>query len=321
MARRPALAPRHVAALLLGAQLMACGEAAPEPPVQASSRPGDSAAPGAERSVYEQDFVFASVTGDSAFLVPWMMRATARPDSVVREARGWLSRGGAWEAFYAERWATPPTRTPARVLPHGDLKLLVQDGDVVDGIIFEEGARRLELALGEVQASWGGPRGESIELVDGAAYLSDQRVEGLIMHMARASAGEAPPGGDWALLVSGDSMRIVLAAESEYGGDTEPLFRGWMDLGSEERLWPELHVDWTATQAFPPARRDVPVSWRVRSDDQTLAGILSVVSSDIEAGEGPGPLLPVRALFDVSGEISTADGSYPVRGLMVHERR
>ncbi len=174
---------------------------------------------------------------------------------------------------------------------------------------------------GDVQASWGGPRGESIELVDGAAYLSDQRVEGLIMHMARASAGDSPPGGDWALLVSGDSLHLVLAAESEYGGDADPLFRGWMDLGSEERLWPELRMDWTATQAFPPARRDVPVSWRIRSDDGTLEGSLNAVSSDIEAGDGPGPLLPVRALYDVSGQISTVEGSYPVRGLLVHERR
>ena len=75
------------------------------------------------------------------------------------------------------------------MLPFGNMKLLVQEGDVVDGIIFEDGVRRLELALGDVQASWGGPRGETIELVEGAAYLSDERVEGLILHLARASAG------------------------------------------------------------------------------------------------------------------------------------
>jgi hypothetical protein len=319
--RGPLAALYGVAALTLCVSLVACGEPTPEPPAQPSSTSGATTEAESGPSVYEQDYVFASVTGDSVFLVPWMMKSTVRPDSVVRETRGWLSRGGAWEAFFADRWATPPTRVPSRVLPHGDLKLLVQDGDVIDGIIFEQGARRLELSLGDVQASWAGPRGESIELDDGAAYLSDQRVEGLVMHMARASAGEAPPGGDWALLVSGDSMRAVLAADSEYGGDTEPVFRGWMDLGSEERLFPDVRVDWEATQAFPPARRDVPVSWRIRSDDETISGDLDVVSSDIEAGTGPGPLLPVRALYSVTGSISTADGSYPVRGLLVHERR
>jgi hypothetical protein len=321
MARATIAAAARRAALFVCALTVACGDGTPNPPAQPTRSGVDSVGEGTETSTYEQDFVFASVSGDSVFLVPWIIRNTARPDSVIREARGWLARSGTWEGFFADRWATPPTRAPARVLPHGDLQLLVQDGDAVDRIIFEEGARRLELALGEVRMSWGGPRGEAIEIVDGAAYLSDQRVEGLIMHMARASAGPTPPGGDWALLVSGDSMRMVLAADSEQESDSAPPYRGWMGLGSEERLWPELNVDWTATQAFPPARRDVPVAWRVWSDDGTIEGSLEVVSSDIEAGEGPGPLLPVRALYDVSGVVSTAEGAYRVRGLLVHERR
>jgi hypothetical protein len=320
MARAAVAAPALVA-LATCVQLVACGDATPNLPAQPTGAGVDSADVGTQTSSYEQDFVFASVTGDSVFMVPWIMNNTARPDSVAREARGWLVRSGTWEGFFTDRWATPPTRAPARVLPHGNLKLLVQEGDVVDGIIFEEGVRRLELALGDVQASWGGPRGEAIEVVDGAAYLSDQRVEGVIMHMARASAGEAPPGGDWAFLVSGDSMRMVLAADSEQEVDSTPPYRAWMDLGSEERLWPDVNVAWTATQAFPPARRDVPVAWRVSSEDQSIEGSLEVVSSDIQAGEGPGLLLPVRALYDVTGVVSTAEGTYPVRGLLVHERR
>ena len=157
--------------------------------------------------------------------------------------------------------------------------------------------------------------------MNGAAYLSDQRLEGMIMHMARASAGETPPGGDWAFLFSGDSMRMVLAADVEQEADSAPPYRGWMDLGTQERLWPDVHVDWASTQAFPPARREVPVAWRISADDQSIEGTLEVVSSDIEAGDGPGPLLPVRALYDVTGTVATAEGSYAVRGLLVHERR
>ncbi len=271
--------------------------------------------------MYERNFVFASLTGDSVFLVPWLIRTTVHPDTVVREARGWLGRGGTWDPFYAERWTTPPTRTPARILPYGDLKLLVNEGDVIDGILFEEGPRRLELALGDVQASWSGPRGEAIELVEGVAYLSDQRVEGVILHMARASAGVTPPGGDWAFLMSGDSMQLVLAADSEHGGEAEPLYRAWAALGAVELQWPEVRVEWAETQAFPPARRDIPVAWRIWSADGRIQGDLEAISAEIQSGAGPGPFLPVRALFEVAGDISTSMGDFPVRGVLVHERR
>jgi hypothetical protein len=299
----------------------ACGNSEPAPPAEPE---GDGVAAdggAADMPSFEQNFVFASVSGDSVFLVPWLVRTTSMPGAVVREARGWLARSGTWDAFYAEEWTTPPSRAPARFLPHGNLQLLVQEGDVVDGIIFEDGTRSLELTLGEPKASWGGPRGETVELMDGAAYLADERVDGTVLHLARASAGSAPPGGDWALVMSGDSASFVFAAEAEHEGDIEPIYRGWGDLADRELQWPEVHLEWTATQAFPPARRDVPASWRIWSNDASIDGELHAISSDIRAGAGTGPLLPVRALFEVVGEVSTNEGDFAVHGLLVHERR
>jgi hypothetical protein len=309
--------PRWLRIWMLAFLVAACGQATPDPPAEPE---GENTGTGGTET-YERNFVFAGFTGDSVFLVPWLMRTAAGPDSVRREASGWLGRRGTWDAFFAERWTTPPTRAPSRVLPFGGLRLLVQDGDVVDGIIFGDEDRRLELAFGEVQATWGGPRGESIELVDGVAYVAGQRVEGLIAHMARASAGADHPGGDWALLVSGDSVGMVFAADVEHGGEAEPVYRGYAEIGTEERLWTDVRVVWTTVEAFPPARRDVPASWRISSEDNSISGELTVLSSDIQPGTGPGPLLPVRALYEVTGSIATAQRRYPVRGLLVHERR
>jgi hypothetical protein len=299
-----------------------CGEAPPQAPATTTAGAGSTPGGGGVGPTYEQSFVFASIRGDSVFLVPWLMRTVAAPDSVFREANGWLARSGAWDAFFSASWTTRPTRTPARILPYGGLRLLVQEGDVVDGIIFEDGARRLELSLGEVRTSWGGPRGETIELLEGGAYLSGDRVEGLVLHMARASSGTMPPGGDWAFLVSGDAFVLVLAADDEHRTDGEPLYRAWARLGpDEDRLWTSVRVTWASTQAFPPARRDVPLSWRITSDDGLLRGSLDVVSADIRPGTGPGPLLPVRALYEVVGEVALTTRTFPVRGLLVHERR
>jgi len=308
-------------ALTLCALAGACGEPAPDPPTTPSGSSARESAEGVGIPTYEQAFVFASMSGESIFLVPWLMRTTVLPDSVTREVHGWLERSGVWDAFYSATWSTPPTRAPSRILPYGSLRLLVHEGDLIDGIIFEEGSRRLEIALGDARASWGGPRGEAIELLDGAAYLSDERVEGLVLHMARASSGAAPPGGDWALLTAGDSLVLVLEADHEHGDAEEPVYRGWAQLGDAESVWTEISVEWTGTQAFPPARRDVPVSWRISTEERQLQGSLEVRSADIQPGSGPGPLLPVRAVYDVAGEVAVEGRPYPVRGLLVHERR
>ena len=304
-----------------GLLLAGCSQAAPDQPVETGSDQAPTAEGGFSARSYERSFVFAALEGDTIFLVSWLLETVATPDTVTREATGWLARGGIWEAFHSERWDAPPTRAPARMLPHGSLSFVVREGDAVDGIIFAEGPRSLELVLGEVKATWVGPRGEALELLDGAAYLSDQRVEGVVMDMARASGDGVSPGGDRAFLLSGDSVHFVLAADAEHGGEAEPIYRGWANLEESELQWPEVHVTWRETQAFPPARRDIPVAWRVWSADGLIEGELEAVSADIRAGRGPGPLLPVRALLEVVGDISTVEGNFEVHGLLVHERR
>ena len=306
---------------LLGLLIIACSQVSQDPPAQTISDSINAEDSPSDDFRYEQNFVFASVIGDSVFLVPWLTRTTTYTGQTVREARGWLARSGTWDAFYAEEWTTPPTQNPTQMLPYGNMRLLMQEGDIVDGIIFDDSVRRLELTFGDVVANWNGPRGEAIDLVEGAAYILDEQVEGLILHLARASTGATPLSGDWGLLVSGDSLQLVFAANLEHGGETEPLFTTWANIGQEERLWPEVRVGWAEVQAFPPARRDVPVSWFISSPDGSLEGHLEAVSAEIQTSPGPGPLLPVRALFEVAGDIYTEEGLFPVRGLLVHERR
>jgi len=309
------------AAALAGLFLAGCGGGAPAPPADTVGEQLPAGDGNFSSRTYERSFVFATLEGDSIFIVPWLLQTVESPDTVERSATGWLARGGIWEEFYTARWGTPSTRAPSRVLPYGSVSFVVSEGDAIDGIIFDEGPRSLELVLEDVSATWVGPRGEAIEVLHGAAYLGEQRVDGFVLDMARASGEGVLPGGDWAFLLSGDSARFVLAAEGEHGGETEPIYRGWGDLDDSVIQWAEIHVDWRETQAFPPARRDVPVAWRVWSADGLIEGELEAVSAEIRPGTGPGPLLPVRALFEVVGDLSTVEGEFEVRGLLVHERR
>lgn len=312
---------RKVTAVLLACAFFGCAEPTPEVFVESQgTAPSETPRTFPGRS-YERNFVFTTVTGDSLFMVPWLFETTTQPGTVVREARGWLHRGGTWDSFFAERWETPPTRIPARILPYSSLRLVVRDGNAIDGIIYDEGSRNLELALGRLLIEWGGPRGEVFQLLEGSLYLSDRRLGGIVLDMARGSSSDTPRAGDWAFLTSGDSLQLVLQGESEHQGEPLPAYRGWGRLDSRNLQWSALSVDWVETNAFQPARRDVPVSWTISSADGDLEGTLAVSSADVRAGQGSGPVLPVQALFEVEGTITIEGRTFPVRGLFRHERR
>lgn len=307
--------------MLLTAASLACG--GPESAPQSSPEgQGETAVPGNFRGrIYERNFVFTTLSGDSAFLVPWLMTAQTRPGGVDRQARGFLARGSTWENFYDQSWETPPSRAPWRVIPHGSLRLVVGDADAVESVIFSEGPRQLELELsGGPLMEWTGTRGQIYRLLEGAAYLSDQRVGGLILDMTRVHGAEEAAQGDWAFLTSGDSLQVVLENPTAAPAGTQGASRAWARLDFRDLQWPALTLDWADVRGFQPARQDVPVSFTITSERDDMGGVLQVESAQIQAGAGEGPLLPVDALFLVAGTLRIEGRSYPVRGLFRHTR-
>jgi hypothetical protein len=156
--------------------------------------------------------------------------------------------------------------------------------------------------------------------VDAALFLSEERVPGMVLDMARTGPADDSVPGDWAFLVSGDSLQVLLESPERSDPGTPGGYRGWARLDFRDLRWPSVTVDWADVRAFQPARRDVPVSWTVSAEDGAVQGVLDVWSTEIQAGEGPGPLLPVDALLQVSGTLTIEGGDYPVRGLVHHSR-
>jgi hypothetical protein len=270
---------------------------------------------------FERNVVFLTTRADSTLVVPWLMTARTRPGSVDRTARGLLARSGTWESFFSASWESPPTRVPWRILPHGSMRLVVGDQEDLDRIVFEEGARQLHVVLGDALVEWSGQGGETFRLVEGALLLSAQRVPGIVLDMARARRASDPRAGDWLVLTSGDSLQVALH-DPEGGAEPGPGgWRGWARLGSEEIRWPSLAVEWSATRAFEPARREVPARWTVRSAAGEVTGTLESRAAELIAGEGEGPQLPVDAFFEVAGTLEVRERAYPVHGFLRHEQR
>ena len=270
---------------------------------------------------YERYVVFMTSRGDSTLVVPWLFFSQAVPGGVQRETRGWLARGGSWESFHSDAWETSPSRAPWRILPHGPVRLIVGPGDALDGVIYESGPRLLEVGPGELLVEWRGQRGETYRVQEGVALLSNQRVDGVMMDLARARAPGDPVPGDWLFLISGDSLHLFVDSPDGGTAGGSASYRGWARLDLRQLQWPQILVEWEEVRAFEPARRDVPVRWSIASTDGEMEGTLVIQSSNMEVGTGEGPILPVDAFFEVEGSIRVEGGEYPVRGLVRHIQR
>ena len=318
---------RRPCTLLAAALLLtAPGGCTGEPPGSAPPElPSDSPATGADGSfqgrIFERTLVFLSSGTDTLLLVPWLHSARTRPGEVERAASGLVGRGGSWEPFMDARWTSPPLRTPWRLLPHGGMRLVVGEGGALDRMIFEEGARQLELAPGEPLAEWGGQRGETVRLAEGTLLLPGRSIGGVVLDLSRARRADDDPPGDWTVLASGDSLRVFLHQPFASEPGAPGSWRGWALVDFREPQYTSVTVTWEQVRAYERARRDVPVRWDVRSGDGELQGTLEATGVHLEAGEGEGPQLPVAGLFQVEGTLGLDGEEYPVRGLFRHLQR
>jgi len=270
---------------------------------------------------YERHIVFLTFQGDSTLLVPWTFAAQTKPEGVDREVRGWLARSGTWDPFLAHRWEAPANSAPWRILPQGPVRLVVGQGDALETIIFQEGGRNLEVNLGELLVEWSGRRAQTFRVHEGTLLLSDRTVEGTVLDVTRAwAAGDTPPG-DWGILLSGDSLQVVMEDQAPRSGPEGGAFSVWARVEFLNRQWQEVRLLWSDVRAFEPARRDVPMSWEIQTSDGDLVGSLNTLSPFLEAMEGDGPMLPVDALYQVSGNLTLAGRVFPVQGFIRHIQR
>lgn len=313
------------AALVLAA---GCDGRAPEPGEGQAERSETEAAVAeepVERRVYERFFTFVSGEGAGGgedampLIIPWLFTAATGADGVRRSARGWIGRSGAWDAFQEERWTTPRSRAPWRILPRGSMRIVVGTGDGVETLIFREGDRWLELSPGPPVAEWGDPRGSTYSVSRGEARVAGTSVPGTVLDIARARRRDAARPGDWAFLVGGDTLQLVLSAPRE-GPVRDSLYAAWLRSGPRERRWDSVVVRWEESRAYEAARRNVPVRWRIRAREPSLALDLDVLSSRLAAAGGGGPVLAVEALFAVGGVIRSGSDSARVTGLFRHRQ-
>lgn len=267
---------------------------------------------------HERAFAFTTLDGDSAVVVPFLFAARSDAGAVRRRIEGWIERDGEWERI-VERTRSGPEGAPAwRILPDGPVRLLVGEGDAVEGLVFSAPPSRLELTLHSALVEWPGPAGQSYRLDEATLLVGDDERSGVVLDLVRSWTAERPPG-DWAFLVSGDSLQMVLDAPGA-GPSGDGAASARMRLDFRNLQWPEVEVTWTEERAYDPARRNVPAAWRLATETGEVEGEIEARSAALSVGEGEGPVLPVRGLFGVEGIVEVEGAEYPVRGLVRHRQ-
>lgn len=198
------------------------------------------------------------------------------------------------------------------------MRLLVGPGDAIEGLLFEDEPRQLELVFGSPFIQWGGQRGETFRVLTGAVLIADQRLDGLLLDMTRVRALDDPEPGDWIFLTSGDSVVVLLVDPGKRDPSANVFYSGWAQVSSEDVQWPAVVVEWPQVRSVDQARREVPDAWALTAVDADLSGNLSPVTSHVTVGEGEGPQLPIDALFEVRGDLQIGGRELPVRGLVRH---
>lgn len=262
---------------------------------------------------------------DTVLVVPLFFTARTGREGIDREIRGWVGRGESWESFADESWSAPPSRAPWRIVPRGAVRLVVGRGGALESVVFRDPPRILELDLGEELVEWTGADGSTFRLESASALVGTRPFEGMVLDLARGRDLSAPPFGDWAFLVSGDSLQVVLESPVEAAPGIEGAFRAFGRIDFRRLQWRDVTVEWTESRAYEPARRDVPGAWSFSSTERSnpgppLTGSLSSRSARLASEGGEGPVLPVEGLFVVSGTVALGDSEYPVHGLYRHHR-
>lgn len=311
---------RH--ALLAVVLVAACAPASQVPPEseEASAIPL-AADPDFQSRSYERHLVFLGSRGDSSILVPWAFSARTKPGGVDREIRGWLFRGDSWDSVFRERWEGPPSRVPWRILPRGPVRLIIGHQDALEAILYQGGARSVEVASGSLLVEWSGQRGQSFRVHEATVFLAELTLDGILLDMSRAWASGDALHGDFAFLISGSSLQMACEDLAPEGGVQGGEFSCWARVLFGDRQWQGVRFAWMGGRAFEPARRDVPVAWEIRSPDGTLGGRLASASLSLEAGEGEGPVLPVSGLYRVTGTLLLEGREFPVEGFLRHRQR
>lgn len=297
--------------LLLSALVLGCDGQAPwvdeeEPP--AGADPADFG----PTAAYDRRMIFLGPGGELPTTAVFDFQMLSDSVGVRRGVRARVIDGEDWITLLDAGWEMAPMRQPWRLVPHGSLRLRVNEAGELDAVeVRDDPVVRLE--PGVVLAEYEPDAGTQLILREAALALDDETHSGILLDAqlgravgsgflprarrdtgARADADEAAledsvpatpsptarPGTE-ALLLDGDGFYFVLAGAA--GGQIT-----WVHSAGQNDARGGVELRPTATESFPGGAVEVATAWQLVSPAGAVVGELRAEAADRAALDGPG---------------------------------
>lgn len=272
---------------------------APGPPEDAADAAG--AAPAL--ALYRREILFLPQdSGGSAAALAAQVRPAE--NRALRSTHAWLRRGGEWTPLLQDQWDAAPLRQPWRILPHGTLRVLVEDGGELESFIFGRAADATRLNPGPLAAEWTSGPEARVLLREGELLVGGTGAPGLVLDV-ELGAPALPAARIGAALFLVDSAGAAVAAVR--------LPEGGLRLLSFAGPLPEEDADVRLEREG--------AGWRLTgAEGGEVLGQLEPVGDAPPPDSAPDPhALPTRPPLAVSGWVVSEGTRRSVRGLLFGE--
>lgn len=335
---------RTIPFLLLPLLLAACeaGGGTEETPPAGREEFGPTAA-------YDRRLVFLGPGAELPTAAVFDFAVLSDSATLRRGIRARLVDGVEWIPLMDAGWEMDRMREPWRLVPHGDLKVIVGSEGELDALVFAGEELGVRLDPGSSIAEYSPDAGTQLVLRQAELRLGGEPITGILLdaQLGRAvnpsvippptteasgeeggqaeepgedAAGDslvvdpapAARAGAEALLLDNAGYYVVFAASAE-GGIAWIHAAGRDDVRRAARLEP---LEW---EPFEEAGVQVPTAWRVRSPADLLGGELRSEAAD-RAVLGEGAAIGAMGYVVVTGWIEDRGVRRNVYGLVRHVR-
>ncbi len=297
--------------------LTACG---PSDPAEVQETAEDQSP--AVQPRYTREYVFIGERADAPTAALFEFQVTDADSVLDRRTRGWLAYADTWDAFLDERWPSSGEAGVWSVLPHGELRIVVDiDGDL-ESVRYRRAAQSLELWLGEPLSVWSQGDDTRYRIIPSTLELGQDEMSGTVLEVLRArriTAGDDLSRGDYDRLFLTDGAGLHLVMAEAVGGDgTDERTFGWVLSNGDERVWRDVEVRWLEMRPLDEARRDIPLSWSLQIPSSDLIGEVESLGLVYTLGPEQAGRRSVEIRYTVEGWIELEGERRRIYGVLKH---
>lgn len=149
-------------------------------------------------------------------------------DGVRRSARAWLGRDGDWSNLLEADWEGPSMRDAWRLVPHGPLRIVADDGGDVEALIHHDEERGFRLEPASAVVDWSPTELSHFRVRSADLLIGDEPLGGVLLDVQAGSLTETELTTTTAFLTDGRDLHLVVASGPD--GRTP----AWLRLGFRE---------------------------------------------------------------------------------------